>query len=115
MDQDVFVFPLSLAQQRLWFLDRLVSGNSAYSLSWGARLRGVLDVGALERSLQTVIERHESLRTTFDEIDGEPVQVIAPRAARAPRDHRPDCRAELGRRRGRSKRTPRKKRAVHST
>jgi len=72
------VAPASLAQQRLWFLDHFTGGNSAYNLVSALRLRGPLDAGALHRSLQQLVDRHESLRTTFFQAaDGEPRQRIA--------------------------------------
>ncbi|HEX8320472.1 amino acid adenylation domain-containing protein [Longimicrobium sp.] len=70
--------PLSFAQERLWFLDRLQPGSVAYNLPTGVRLRGELDVPALERALGAIVMRHHALRTTFVEVDGEPVQVVAP-------------------------------------
>ncbi|HET7463045.1 MAG TPA: amino acid adenylation domain-containing protein, partial [Longimicrobium sp.] len=70
--------PLSFAQERLWFLDRLEPGSTTYNLPFARRLRGPLDVDALERSLGEIVRRHASLRTTFAEVDGSPVQVIAP-------------------------------------
>jgi amino acid adenylation domain-containing protein len=70
--------PLSFAQQRLWFLDQLEPGNSEYNLPGALRLLGGLDVGALERSINEVVRRHESMRTTFAVVEGEPVQVISP-------------------------------------
>ncbi|MDB4951182.1 MAG: tycC3, partial [Gemmatimonadetes bacterium] len=70
--------PLSFAQERLWFLDRLQPGGSAYNLPAALRLRGPLDERALERSLAELVRRHESLRTTFGSEGGEPVQVIHP-------------------------------------
>ncbi|HEU4457421.1 MAG TPA: condensation domain-containing protein, partial [Longimicrobium sp.] len=70
--------PASYAQERLWFLDRLEPGSSTYNLPVAWRLGGALDVGALERALGEIVRRHESLRTTFAEVDGSPVQVIAP-------------------------------------
>ena len=76
--EDVFVIPTSFAQQRLWVLDRLEPGTSAFNMSAAVRLTGALDVEALQRSLNEVVRRHESLRTTFADADGEPVQVIAP-------------------------------------
>jgi len=69
--------PLSFAQQRLWFLDRI--GYSNYFVSGASRLTGPLDVKALEWSLNEIVQRHEALRTTFTTIDGQPMQVIAPR------------------------------------
>ncbi|HEX5724711.1 MAG TPA: amino acid adenylation domain-containing protein, partial [Longimicrobiaceae bacterium] len=70
--------PLSFAQERLWFLDRLDPGSTTYNTPWSLRLRGALDIGALERNLSEIVRRHETLRTTFREVDGSPVQVIAP-------------------------------------
>jgi amino acid adenylation domain-containing protein len=70
--------PLSFAQERLWFLDRLRSGEISYNLPFALRLRGALDVDALERSLGEIVRRHDALRTTFRERGGSPVQVIAP-------------------------------------
>ncbi|HXQ72844.1 MAG TPA: condensation domain-containing protein, partial [Pyrinomonadaceae bacterium] len=69
--------PLSFAQQRLWFLDQM--GYSNYFISGTSRLTGLLDVKALERSLNEIVHRHEALRTTFTTIDGQPMQIIAPR------------------------------------
>ena len=72
-------FPLSFAQQRLWFLDQLEPGNAFYNMPTIIRLAGQLDVVALEKSVTYLIERHESLRTTIDtDENGEPVQVIHP-------------------------------------
>jgi amino acid adenylation domain-containing protein len=68
--------PTSFAQRRLWFLDRLEPGNPAYNVPVAARLRGELDVTALRRALTRITARHEVLRTTLREVDGEPVQVI---------------------------------------
>ncbi|HEY9421637.1 MAG TPA: condensation domain-containing protein, partial [Thermoanaerobaculia bacterium] len=68
--------PLSFAQQRLWFLTQLAPASSAYNISRILRLAGRLDVGALSRSLREIIRRHEVLRTTFQVLEGEPVQVI---------------------------------------
>ena len=68
--------PLSYAQQRLWFIDRLRGNSCEYNMPFGLRLRGELDYLALERAINTIVERQESLRTHFEEIDGEPYQVI---------------------------------------
>ncbi|MFN6531147.1 non-ribosomal peptide synthetase, partial [Nostoc sp. ChiSLP03a] len=68
--------PLSYAQQRLWFLDKLNPNSAFYNLLLALRLAGTLNRTALEQSLQEIIYRHEALRTNFITIDGEPVQVI---------------------------------------
>ena len=69
--------PLSFAQQRLWFLEQLEPGDPLYNIPQMFRMRGKLDVSALQRALNKVVERHESLRTTFGSRDSEPMQVIA--------------------------------------
>jgi amino acid adenylation domain-containing protein len=70
--------PLSFAQQRLWFLDRLEPGCHAYNIATAVRLTGPLDPSILERSLNDVVRRHEALRTRFAIVDGSPAQLIAP-------------------------------------
>src|SRR5215469_3038519 len=75
--QNISDLPLSFAQQRLWLLDQLEPGSAFYNLPHPVRLSGKLDVSALEASLHRVAERHESLRTTFHEENGKPVQRIA--------------------------------------
>ncbi|HEX2269315.1 MAG TPA: amino acid adenylation domain-containing protein, partial [Pyrinomonadaceae bacterium] len=72
------VLPLSFAQQRLWFLDQLVLDNIAYNVADALRLRGELNVAALEQSISEIMRRHEAVRTTFPEVDGNPSQVITP-------------------------------------
>jgi amino acid adenylation domain-containing protein len=70
---------LSYAQQRLWFIDKLEEGRSTeYNMQESLRLHGELDVDALERAINRIVERHESLRTHFVEIEGAPVQRIQP-------------------------------------
>ncbi|WP_263451602.1 non-ribosomal peptide synthetase [Hyalangium gracile] len=64
--------PLSYAQERLWFLDRLFPGNAFYNMPAHSRLRGQLDVAALRRALQEIVRRHEALRTRFVAEDGSP-------------------------------------------
>ncbi len=70
--------PLSFAQQRLWFLDQMEPGNPFYSVPAAVRLKGDLDVAALEQTFNEIVRRHESLRTSFIPVDGNPVQVIVP-------------------------------------
>ncbi|MBW4493511.1 MAG: amino acid adenylation domain-containing protein [Oscillatoria princeps RMCB-10] len=70
--------PLSFAQQGLWLLDRLEPGNPSYNEPTAIRLQGELSVPALELALSEIVRRHEIWRTTFAEVDGEPVQAIAP-------------------------------------
>jgi amino acid adenylation domain-containing protein len=70
--------PVSSTQLRLWFLNQLVQGSPLYNIPVGIRLSGSLHREALELSLNTIIGRHESLRTTFRVVSGRPVQVIAP-------------------------------------
>src|SRR5262249_5315303 len=71
--------PLSYAQQRLWFLDQLMPGNPFYNEASAFRLRFPLNIAALERSLNEIVHRHETLRTTFQASAGEPAQHIAPK------------------------------------
>ncbi len=70
--------PLSFAQERLWFLDQLEPGTAVYNLCQGVRMRGALDIATIEKALNEVVRRHESLRTNFVGAQGRPVQVIAP-------------------------------------
>jgi amino acid adenylation domain-containing protein len=70
--------PLSFAQQRLWFLDQLEPRSSVYNVPGAVRIRGALDVLALELSLNEIVRRHEALRTIFSVIEGNPVQIISP-------------------------------------
>jgi amino acid adenylation domain-containing protein len=72
--------PLSFAQQRLWFLDQLEPGSPAQNLPSAIRLRGNLDVSALRQSLDYIVARHETLRTTFKMVEGIPAQIIASKA-----------------------------------
>jgi amino acid adenylation domain-containing protein len=71
---------LSFGQQRLWFLDRLAGGGTAYNLAFALRLEGRLDRTALGRTWDALVARHEILRTTFALGGERPVQVIAPAA-----------------------------------
>ncbi|HEX3528531.1 MAG TPA: amino acid adenylation domain-containing protein [Thermoanaerobaculia bacterium] len=67
-------WPLSFAQRRLWLLDRLEPGGSAYNIPLAVHLTGPLDAHRLERSLGAIVDRHATLRTRFVEIAGEPMQ-----------------------------------------
>ena len=70
--------PLSFAQQRLWFLDQLLPDVALYNIPIALGLKGSLDTVALEKALNTLIDRHESLRTIFISEQGEASQVILP-------------------------------------
>ena len=82
-DQDL---PLSFGQQRLWFIDQLEPESLAYNVPANARLKGPLDVDVLQRSLDAIVARHETLRSRFPTIDGKPSLVI---------DGRPEMSLEL--------------------
>jgi amino acid adenylation domain-containing protein len=77
--QNATDIPLSFAQQRLWFLHQLEPTSAVYNLPLCIRLRGSLDVSALEGTINEIIKRHEALRTVFKMNNGGPVQSIAPR------------------------------------
>jgi amino acid adenylation domain-containing protein len=73
--------PLSFVQERLWFLDQLEPGNPSYNIFSGRRIRGPLNVPALERSINAIVARHEALRTIFSSSEGIPTQIINPVSA----------------------------------
>lgn len=75
---DLDAFPLSFAQQRLWFLEQLAPNNPQYNIPAALRLSGRLDVDALCRSLNAIVQRHEVLRGRFIPENGRPVQIVAP-------------------------------------
>ncbi|MEV6135891.1 amino acid adenylation domain-containing protein [Nocardia sp. NPDC051990] len=77
--------PLSLAQQRMWFLNRFDTGSSAYNIPIAVRLTGTLDVAALSRAVADVVERHEILRTIYPQTDAGPVQLILSSDAATPK------------------------------
>ena len=77
-EPEVFIFPMSFAQERLWFLEQLRPGISAYNLPIPFRVKGALDDAVLEKALQKIVSRHEILRTTFDQIGLDLVQLVAP-------------------------------------
>lgn len=70
-------FPLSLTQQRFWFLDQMEGANAAYNIARALRLVGRLNLTALQQAVEEIIQRHETLRTSFAMVDGKPVQFIA--------------------------------------
>ena len=72
--------PLSFTQQRLWFLDQLQPGSVVYHLPTIIRVNGRFDLAALEKTFTEIVRRHEILRTTFNTIDGQPQQIVAPPA-----------------------------------
>src|SRR6185312_12852931 len=69
---------LSFAQQRLWFLDRLLDGKGVYNLPSVYRITGPLNVAMLHATLNTIVQRHEMLRTTFRMVNHEPIQHLHP-------------------------------------
>lgn len=71
-------FPASFPQQRMWFLEQLMPGNTANNLPRAVRITGPLDIDAWSKAVNRIVERHEALRTTFRDEDGSPVQVIHP-------------------------------------
>ena len=75
------VFPISVMQQGIWFLEQLKPGNPAYLIPAAVRIRGPLDTGLLRQAVNGIVQRHESLRTVFELRDGRPVQVVRPRLA----------------------------------
>ncbi|MCX5400296.1 non-ribosomal peptide synthetase [Streptomyces sp. NBC_00102] len=92
------VIPLSPAQHRMWFHNRMDGGSAAYVLPVAVRLAGVLDPAALEAALGDLFDRHEALRTVFPERDGEPHQMILPAGRVRPElpvEHVADLDAEL--------------------
>ena len=71
--------PLSFAQQRLWFLDKLEPGSATYNVPRVIEIKGALKVEAFSQALNVLVARHESLRTSFETVDGHPRMVIAPK------------------------------------
>ncbi len=77
MNTQNYVFPVSFAQQRLWFLDQLEPGSPFYNLPQVISIKGSLNVDALQRTLNEIVNRHESLRTTFSAGPDGPTQIVA--------------------------------------
>ncbi|HEV2862461.1 MAG TPA: amino acid adenylation domain-containing protein [Pyrinomonadaceae bacterium] len=76
--EDVYVFPVSFAQQRLWFFQQMYPESAAYNMPLAMWLRGRLHVNHLEDALNEITRRHEALRTSIDLLDGQPAQLISP-------------------------------------
>ena len=68
--------PLSFSQERVWFFEQFAGPSATYNISRAVKLTGHLNISALERAIQTIVHRHEVLRTTIQNLDGQPVQVI---------------------------------------
>jgi amino acid adenylation domain-containing protein len=79
-EAEVLAFPASVAQQVFWYLELLQPGVTAFNIPMRFRLEGPLDARLLEKSLRTIVERHEALRTHFAEEDGELLQIVTPSA-----------------------------------
>ncbi len=71
------ILPLSFAQQRLWFIDRLEPNKSFYNIPEAIRFKGNLNVDILQQSLDAIVSHHEILRTNYIEADGNPIQIIS--------------------------------------
>jgi len=76
--EQVYVFPVTFAQERLLFLHQLDPHSTSYLVPWSIRITGQLNAKALEQSLNQIVRRHEVLRTTFDVVEGHPVQIVSP-------------------------------------
>ncbi len=78
-ENDVYVFPMSFNQKRLWFLHQLETGLTAYHIPLGPlALDGCFDPAAFDHAFKEILTRHESLRTTFGEVDKKPCQIVSP-------------------------------------
>lgn len=77
--EDVNLFPTSIDQERLWFIEQLQPGNAAYNIFSASRIKGRLDVAVMERVVNELITRHEVVRTTFIVVDDQPMQVVHPK------------------------------------
>lgn len=78
VDDDTAGYPLSSGQRQLWLLQRLEPDSAAYNILFALRVDGPLDVDRLRAALGAVLDRHEVLRTSYPQRDGDPVQVVAP-------------------------------------
>jgi amino acid adenylation domain-containing protein len=71
-------YPLSNAQKRIWVLSQFEGGNQAYNITDSLYLKGKVEIALFEKAFREVIKRHQSLRTVFNEVEGDPVQIILP-------------------------------------
>ena len=76
-DPEIYAMPASPAQERFWLLANLTPNNPAFNMASCVRLSGPVDANVLEASLQLLVDRHETLRTTFDEVNGDLAQLVA--------------------------------------
>jgi amino acid adenylation domain-containing protein len=76
---EIYSFDASFAQKRLWLIDQLLDDKSVYNIPLSIRLQGIIELEALERAFYHIINRHDTLCTTFREIDGEIVQIVRKR------------------------------------
>ncbi|MBW3586788.1 MAG: non-ribosomal peptide synthetase, partial [Cyanobacteria bacterium 0813] len=76
-EAEVCVFPASFAQQRLWFLDQFAPENPFYNVVTALRLTGFLNLRVLEQTFNEIVQRHETLRTSFAAVSGQPLQIIS--------------------------------------
>ncbi len=77
-NEKAYLFPASFAQERLWFLDQFEPDSFIYNIPSTLSLKGMLVMPALLQSINTLVQRHETLRTTFVTVDSRPMQSIAP-------------------------------------
>ncbi|OBI37640.1 non-ribosomal peptide synthetase [Mycobacterium sp. E2238] len=77
-EQSASVHPQSYGQRSMWFIHKLAPASAAYNVTYAGRIRGELDVPALERAAQALVDRHPALRTTYAEREGQPVQLVHP-------------------------------------
>jgi len=78
IEQEVYVFPASFGQKRLWFLDQFEPNSPYYNIPSAFRLKGPFRLDVFKRAVDEIVARHESLRTLFSMVDGETVQIIYP-------------------------------------
>jgi len=77
-EESASVYPLSYGQRSMWFIHKLALASAAYTITYAGRISGELDVPALERAAQALVERHPMLRTTYAERDGQTFQIVHP-------------------------------------